>query len=73
MQRATQHLSGAEAEALHYPVCCLLLETRHKEVDDLMEDKYILLREWYNENVRYANEDEFTTLKKNFERFDENQ
>uniref|UniRef100_A0A6C0KJ31 C2H2-type domain-containing protein n=1 Tax=viral metagenome TaxID=1070528 RepID=A0A6C0KJ31_9ZZZZ len=48
------------------------IQTRHKEVDDLMEDKYILLREWYNENVRYANEDEFTILKKNFERFDEN-
>ena len=48
------------------------IQTRNKEVDDLMEDKYMLLREWYNENVKYASEYEFITLKKNFERFDEN-
>lgn len=47
------------------------IQTRNKEVDDLMEDKYMLLREWYNENVKYASEYEFITLKKNFERFDE--
>ena len=46
------------------------IQTRNKEVDDLMDDKYMLLREWYDENIGDVSEDEYRTLKKNFERFD---
>ncbi len=48
------------------------IQTRNKEIDDLMEDKYLLLQEWYNTNMNKVSQDEYNILKKNFERFDEN-
>ena len=48
------------------------IEIRHKEVDELIDDKYMILKEWYDENVQDVSEEEYHKLKKNFERFDEN-
>jgi len=46
------------------------IQARNKEVDNLMEDKYMVLKEWYDENVR--DEAGYDQLKRNFERFDAN-
>ena len=48
------------------------IEIRHKEVDELIDDKYMILKEWYDENVQDVSEEEYQKLKKNFERFDAN-
>ena len=46
------------------------IQARNKEVDNLMEDKYMMLKEWYDENVR--DEAGYDQLKRNFQRFDAN-
>ena len=48
------------------------IEIRHKEVDELIDDKYMILKEWYDDNVQDVSEEEYHKLKKNFERFDAN-
>ena len=47
------------------------IQPRNKEVDDLIDDKYLILKEWYDENIGEMSEDEYHTLKRNFERFDD--
>ena len=37
-----------------------------------MDDKYNILREWYDENMRDVSEEQYERLKNNFERFDAN-
>jgi hypothetical protein len=48
------------------------IQARVKEVDDLIDDKYLILREWYEENVKDSNDAGYQMLKRNFERFDAN-
>ena len=48
------------------------IEIRNKEVDELIDDKYMILKEWYDDNVQDVSEEEYHKLKKNFERFDAN-
>ena len=48
------------------------IQARIKEVDDLIDDKYLILREWYEENVKDSNDAGYQMLKRNFERFDAN-
>ena len=47
------------------------LKNRSKELNNLIDDKYRLLKEWYDENIQ-EDEDTFEFIKNNFELFDEN-
>ena len=48
------------------------IQPRNKGVENLMDDKYNILREWYDENMRDVSEEQYERLKNNFERFDAN-
>ena len=48
------------------------IQPRNKGVENLMDDKYNILREWYDENMRDVSEEQYERLKSNFERFDAN-
>jgi hypothetical protein len=54
------------------------IKSRSKEVNDLIEDKYYILKEWYDENLRdrdineNMDQESYNFLKKNFEKFDAN-
>ena len=48
------------------------IQPRNKGVENLMDDKYNILREWYDENMREVSEEQYERLKNNFERFDAN-
>mgnify|MGYP001998723692 CR=1 FL=1 len=48
------------------------IQPRNKGVENLMDDKYNILREWYDENMREVSEEQYERLKSNFERFDAN-
>jgi hypothetical protein len=48
------------------------IQARSEEVDELISDKYLILREWYDENVRDNNDSGYEILKRNFQRFDAN-
>ena len=54
------------------------IKSRSKEVNDLIEDKYFILKEWYDENLRdrdiseNMDQESYNFLKKNFEKFDAN-
>ena len=54
------------------------IKSRSKEVDDLIDDKYYILKEWYDENLRdrdineNMDQESYNFLKKNFEKFDAN-
>tara|TARA_B100001094_G_scaffold324284_1_gene376646 strand:+ start:683 stop:1534 length:852 start_codon:yes stop_codon:yes gene_type:complete len=54
------------------------IKSRSKEVDDLIDDKYYILKEWYDENLRdrdineNMDQESYKFLKQNFERFDAN-
>ena len=48
------------------------IQPRNKGVENLMDDKYNILREWYYENMREVSEEQYERLKNNFERFDAN-
>ena len=47
------------------------LKNRSKELNNLIDDKYRLLKEWYDENIA-EDEDTFLFIKNNFEQFDQN-
>ena len=48
------------------------IQPRNKGVENLMDDKYNILREWNAENMRDVSEEQYERLKNNFERFDAN-
>ena len=48
------------------------IQQRNKGVENLLDDKYNILREWYDENMREVSEEQYERLKNNFERFDAN-
>jgi len=54
------------------------IKSRSKEVDDLIDDKYYILKEWYDENLRdrdineNMDQESYKFLKQNFEKFDAN-
>ena len=54
------------------------IKSRSKQVDDLIDDKYYILKEWYDENLRdrdineNMDQESYKFLKQNFEKFDAN-
>lgn len=54
------------------------IESRSTTVDNLIDDKYLILKEWYDENLRdrdineNMDQESYKFLKQNFEKFDAN-